>query len=291
MSDAEPTKILEWIRSRVELGTVVSVLVGAITYVGRTFYGSYFGFYSLSAADVEISSWDNLRIAAFVLALSSLLIVLVYRSRWRNPERFIDCLRDNVPLFVIVLMLTIIAVSVYATNVESTSQWIDSLISNRNLADTNRILTSHVESALRWLVLLAPIPTAAMTVLLASWRRWSFSRFLMERSGGFRLIVLTAYLAVSLLICSIWGRAVAFCEFVGLLETPQIVITLNEGHTFQPSTSLYLISRNGSLWCLAERSSGRSKPINVWMVPQASIKIAQTIPGSTGWSVFREYFK
>jgi len=284
-------KILKWVRTRIEIGTAATILTGAVTYVGRSYYGAYFDFYSIPESSVETSLFDNIMISIVVAIFSVALIGVIYLSQEDEAKGFWGLFRDNVPLFVVLLLGIIVAVEIYWTNVESLSSWISSLISSPEMVARNKILTGRVEFFLRWMIVFSPVPTALVLVVFASFRGFSFSRFLMRRSTGIRIFFLCLYLLLLLHVCGIWGRATAFAEFTGLLNKPEVVVTLTDGQTFQPDKTLYLVAQDSSTLCFSSKSFGNNSPVSAWIVPQGSVKYMQTKPGSTQWNVLLDYFK
>src|SRR5438876_7566999 len=97
-------KALGWIRTNVEIGFVVSILTGAVTYVGRCYYGSYFDFYSIPSGYVDTSLFDNIMISVAVAIFSLSLIGMVYRSQDDKSKGFWASIHGNVPLFVVLLL-------------------------------------------------------------------------------------------------------------------------------------------------------------------------------------------
>jgi hypothetical protein len=283
--------IFAWVRSRIELSSILSILTGAVTYVGHCYYGSYYDFYSIPSESIKIPLSESIIVSVGVGVFSLALIGMVYRSQTVGLGGFWGVVSDNVPLFVIFLLVTIVAVDIYWSNVESASSWLSSLVPSRSMLAQNEVLTARVETFLRLMIVLAPVPVALVLVGLVSAFGYSFSHSVMEASSSARIGVLCLYLLLLLRVCCIWGRATAFSEFAGLLAKPEVVVTLEDGKIFQPAETLFVVAVSDSELYFCGKSSGRDSPVDSWIVPLQSVKFMQAKPGATRWDVLLKYFK
>jgi hypothetical protein len=225
-----------------------------------------------------------------VAILSVLLMGAVYyNSREPNDGRFATAIRHNLPLLVIIGLVVVVALQIYWSNVEVVSSWLSSLLTNPKLLEDNRRITARVESFLRWMIIVAPVPLAFAVVIFLSVRRWSFSRFLMSRSAGMRITVALAYLLLVLRVCSIWGTATAFGEFVGVLAMPDVSVTLSDGNEFQPGKALFLVARNAGASYVCERSSGKESVVSAWSIPHGSIRYMHVSHRPSQWKTLLKY--
>src|SRR5215470_16483784 len=211
-------KLLTWTRSEIEIGLVVSSLVAVATYVGNFYYTSYFDFYFIDSANITIPLANSIRSFVIIFIVSTLLIYMVASAEFHERESFGAALRDNVPLFIILILLSGWAIDVYWSNVESLSDWLSRTLKDPDWRQKNEQLTPQVTHFLKWALLIGPLSIASITVLTLSFKKFSFSGFLMSRRLGVRLMVLGLYVLLVLGMASACGRVVGFLEFTGVLK-------------------------------------------------------------------------
>jgi hypothetical protein len=285
------SKLLTWVGSKIEIGAVISLLVAVATYVGDFYYRSYFDFYFIDSADIAIPLVDSIRTFAIILVVSSLLIGMVASAELRKSSSFLMALRDNVPLFVILILLSGWAIDIYWGNVESLSNWLSGTLKNDNLREKNEHLTLQVSHFLKWALLIAPLSIASVAVFVLSIMKFSFSSFLMCRTLGVRLLILSLYVLLVLGMASACGRAFAFLEFTGVLKKPEITVTLNDGKTFQEGRSLYLVVKSEGVFYVAARSGFPDASVKTWEIPQSMVKHVEFHSSKVNPQPFFDYMK
>jgi hypothetical protein len=239
MSDTA-TRLWTWIRSKIEISAIISILVGVSTYVGDVFYQAYFRFYNIDGAGITIPLIDGIRTFAIILFVSVCLISLIASAQLRTETSFFRALLDNVPLFIVLLFVCAWAIGFYWQNVDTLSSWLAALVKDPRLQEENRVLTVQVTRFLRRAILIAPFLIAAVTVVSLAAFRLSFSGYLMKGTFTIRMFFLALYTVFALSMAGSCGKAFAFLEFTGAFERPELAITLDDGKIFQEGSSLYL---------------------------------------------------
>lgn len=282
--------LLEWARSKVEVGAVVSLLFAVATYIGNYFYTSYFDFYFINGSDIKIPVADSIRTFVVIFFLAGLVIWMVVSSEARKKESFSRALCDNVPLFIVLFLFSGWAINIYWSNVETLSGWLSGALKDSALREQNEQLTHQVTHFLKWFLLIGPLPISLVVVLLLSFRRFSFSNFLMSLSVGGRFLILLVYVFLALDMARACGRIVGFLEFSGALDKPDIVITLSDGSRFQDGHPLYLIVKSEGVFYVAERAKSVDLK-KTWQVPQSVIKHVELSPKKASSQNIMGYFQ
>lgn len=271
MNDMTST-LWDWVRSRIEISAVVSIVVGVSTYVGDVFYKSYFQFYNIFGADIKIPVIDGIRTFAVILVVSVCLISLVASARLRTRSSFSRALFDNVPLFIIVIFLSAWAVGFYWQNVNTLSPWLSALVTDPKMRAQNQVLTAEVTHFLERAILIAPFVIATIVVISLSAFGLSFSAYLMQGSARIRLVFLAVYVVFAISIASACGRVFAFLEFSGAFQRPDMLITLDDGKIFQEGSSIYLIMETDGNLYVSKKPSLNDKTVKSWAIAKSNIK-------------------
>lgn len=266
------TRLWTWAQSKLEISAVVSILVGVSTYVGDVFYQSYFHFYNIDGSGIKIPLIDSIRTFAVILLVSVCLISLVASAKLRTETNFFRALLDNVPLFILLVLVCGWAVGFYWQNVNTLSAWLAGLVKDPNLQNENRVLTLQVTSFLRRAIFIAPFIIAGTIVASMSAFRLSFSGYLMNGPLRIRVFFLALYTVFALSMASFCGKAFAFLEFTGAFERPELAITLGDGQIFQQGSSLYLVVETDSALYVSRRPVGQDMTVRSWLVEKSSIK-------------------
>lgn len=271
MSDTA-TSLWTWVRSKIEISAVISIVVGVSTYVGDVFYQAYFRFYNVDGAGIKIPLLDGIRTFAIILIVSVCLISLIASAKLRTETSFFRALLDNVPLFIVLVFVCGWAIGFYWQNVDTLSSWLAALVKDQRLQEENRLLTLQVTHFLRRAILIAPFLIAAATVVSLSAFRLSLSGYLMRGAVSVRLFFLALYTIFALSMAGACGKAFAFLEFTGAFERPELAITLDDGKMFQEGSSLYLLAETDSALYVARRPIGQDTTVRTWLVAKSNIK-------------------
>ena len=267
-------RLVEWARSRVEIGAVASIITTVAAYVGQRFYKSYFEFHLLDGVNIEVPLADSARVFAFVLLVSAVVVLLALKGNDAKPASALSALSDNVPLFVVLVLTGVLAASIYLSNVEDVSRWLDQRMGQSALR-TDAL--SHVPTVVsflhRWMIA-GPVVLSAVVVGVASAARWSFSNHLLRQSATVRYAYLAIYIVLLLAAASAAGEADAYLERTGVLSRAEITVLLNDGTSIGSKSPAYLITKADSTYYVATAGTGET-PIMTWAIPQEAIRISE----------------
>lgn len=285
------SKLLAAIQSKFEAGTIFSILVATSTYVGNFFYKSYFDFYFIDSADITIPLADSVRTFLIILAVSSLLIGMVATAERHARQTFATVLVDNLPVFILVMLLSAWAIDIYWNNVGTLSSWLSGALKDSNLREQNAQLTLQVQHFLKSALLIGPPLIAATAVLGLSFKRISFSRLLLAQSLSKRLTVLCIFVLLALNMASMAGKLFAFMEFTGIVAKSEIRITLTDGNAFQDGHVLYMVTRSGGIFYVAAKSRTDDHRVRAWQVAQPAVRFIEVHAPTANPAPFLEYLK
>jgi hypothetical protein len=105
------------------------------------------------------------------------------------------------------------------------------------------------------------------------------------------MLILGMYVITVLGVASIYGRTLAFLEFTGVFNRPEIIVTLNDGKIFQEGRSLYLIAKSEGVYYVAARSTNPISTEKTWQVPQAMVRHIEFHSGIVNPTPFFDYLK
>lgn len=266
------SELIKFIRSKIEIGAIASSLTAVAIYFGNFYYTSYFDYYFIDSTDIAIPISNSVRSFLVIMVISAVLVYMVASVEIQKKNSFWSALRDNAPLFVLLLLLSSWAILVYWSNVDSLSGWLSIALKDESMRKQNEFATQQVVTFLKWAILIAPPLIASIVVLVLSAKKFSFSELLMSRSVGLRGAALILYLFLILSIASAFGKLVGFLEFNGILRKPTLVITLTDGKKFQEGSSLYLLVKSEGVFYISARAISVDSKLMTWQVPQSAIK-------------------
>jgi hypothetical protein len=284
-------ELLESAQSKIEVGTVVSVLVGTATYVGNFFYKSYFDFYFIDSADITIPLADSVRTFIVILVAAGLLLAMVATAERHAQQTFGTVLVDNIPLFVLLLLLSAWAINIYWDNVESLSEWLAGALKDNKLREENAQLTPTITHFLKHSLFIAPPAIAAAATLLLSWKKFSFSKFVLAQSIKRRFLLLCIFVLLTLNMARVAGHLIAFLEFSGITAKSEIAITLTDGKAFHEDQVLYLVTKSAGIFYVAARSGQTDHSVRTWQVAQPSIRYIEFRPPKSNAAPFFDSLK
>jgi hypothetical protein len=271
-------RLLAWARNHIEVGAIASILTTVAAYVGQRFYTSYFEFFLLDGIDIPVPMADSGRVFAFILLFSLAMVLLALHQR-DSARRlsFLSALADNVPLLVVMAFAGVLSANFYLDNVEALSSWLTDAVPRQDLRKTSATQTPVVVAFLhRWMIFGPPL-LAAVIVLVASARRWSFAVHLQRQSRERRYGYLAIYIVLLLNIASSAGHARAFLERAGFLSRPEVRVTLNDGKAVGNAVPTFLITKVDSTYFIASIGD-RTTSVETWAIPQGSVKVIEFVP-------------
>ena len=267
-------RLITWARSHIEIGAVASIVATVAAYVGQRFYRSYYAFHLLEGINIDVPLVDSARVFAFVLVLSAAVVLLALKGNDARPASAISALSDNVPLFVVLVLVGALATSFYLENVEVLSRWLDQKLQHSTLRND---ALSHVPTVISFLhkwMISGPIVLSAVVVGVASMFRWSFSNHLLRQSPTVRYAYFALYVVLLLAAASAAGEADAYLERTGFLGRAEVKILLNDGTTIGNSPPAYLIAKADSTYYIAAAGNSDT-PVTTWAIPQGAIKLIE----------------
>src|SRR5207237_3027364 len=120
--------VVPWVREHAALGTIGATLAGAASYVGNLYYDSYYAFYLIDSGLIGVPTGRAVSVFVVVFVMSASLVALMVRSHSGHPISRVTALRENIPLFVLLFLLTAFAIDIYWNNVETLSSWLNGLL-------------------------------------------------------------------------------------------------------------------------------------------------------------------
>lgn len=264
--------VLRWVRTHLELSAAWSIVAAFATFVAGGYYRSYYSYYSIDSANITIPLAASVLTFLVIVGLAGALAVLTARADRRGLPTVTSAFIDNVPLLVLLTLLSALAIDLYWSNVELVSSWIEILVRDRRLTAESRRLTPTVVAFLRTAMVVGPATLPILVVAALSLRRFSFARFLNSQTRGMRYSFLGLYLVLTLLTSSAMGHLVAYLQYERILDTPDVSITLADGSMLAPSSRLFLITKSDADFYVATKSDGSGARVRSWLVPRSAIK-------------------
>lgn len=245
-------RIIDWLSSNLELGSAITLLTGSVIFLGDVYYTAYFEQYSIPRREVMVSFLEYLKISLVYVIVTAFLLALMVASKSKSPTSFVDALKGNTPLLVLLFLIAVVFVDLYWSNVRSMSSWLSVFATNSELKLRYERNTKVVEYYLRWAVIVAPMAIAILTTVVLSIRKKSFSYYVLKRSATFRGVGFVAYIFLVIYVAETSGKVTAFLESIGVFKTQQVTITLKDRANFE-NQELFYVGRSENNYFFAKQ--------------------------------------
>jgi hypothetical protein len=290
LADPRIQAAIDWGRKNVALGTVGTVLAAVASYVGGFFFRSYYDFYFIDASLIKVPAAEAIASFVVIFVLSAALVALVVRSGPPHALTFSVALQENIPLFVLLFLLGALVIDIYWSNVETMSSWLAGMVHEEAMLERNQRLTPIVTHFLKRALLLGPLAIASVVFIGASLLRFSFARFIMRRGLPLRALFFAMFVMLALSVAGSAGKAVAFLEFTGVLNRPELIITHSDGKRFDAGGPVYLIARTDSVLYVSRKMT-EERRVATWLIPQSAVRHIEFRKSESESKRLLDYFK
>lgn len=265
-------RALKWIRANLEQTVILSALTAGAAFVANFYYSGFYSFYFIDSESIDTPLADKLCIFAIILVAAVALMMLVARSEESGQETIATAFLDNVPFLMLLILVTVLAVDIYWSNVETLSVWTHSLLKNSQLVTIDEQATEKLAGYLQVGIVILPAVLPLIVVVALSLRRYSFSRFILSRTRATRLGLLGAYIVLTLEMARACGHFVGYLEFHGMVHPERAIVTLTNGTEIGGSNPVFLLIKSNDQYYVASRwASGNERP-QVWILPVDSVR-------------------
>lgn len=265
-------KVAAWVRGHIELSVVGSAMTALVTFVGGRFYDAYYGFFLLDSEYIPVSFRQALTVCLPTAGLSLAMLYAIYGSRAPRVSTFWESLRGNLPLLVILGLLTVCAIDLYMRNVADIAAYIQGQgIGGLSAAQLQHVV-DLVKHFLRLAIVVAPLPVAMAIIVVASTQRLSLSAYLTKGSFVRRAGFFMGYMVLVGVSLGIFGRTFALLEYFGARENPRIQIYLSDGSEYLAQQKLFLLAQDDKSWIVTAVATTGSMDVRSWYISRSAVR-------------------
>jgi hypothetical protein len=263
---------IEWARSHIELSFVLTTLTAAAAFVAGFYYSGYFAFYHVDSANIPVSLAKNLQTFLVILIVAVSLAMLIARAERTPAITFGSAFIDNIPFLFLLVLITALAIDLYWSNVEFSAQWLARLLGDKDSVDLSDRLTREVVGDLKVAMVVGPAVLPPLVVVIASFCRFSFSRFVLSQSRAARFALLGVYVVLTFASARACGHLVAYLDFKGVFDNPSVVITLSDGKDLGREAPVFIVAQSDSQYFIATKGMAGEEHPDTWILPMGSVQ-------------------
>lgn len=266
------TRALKWIRANLEQTATLSALLAGAAFVANFYYSGFYSFYFIGSESIDTPLADKVCIFAIIMVTAGALMILVARSGESGDKTIAGAFLDNVPFLILLILLTVLALDIYWSNVESISAWTLNVFKNTKLVTIDERAVTELERYLRVGIVVVPAIFPPIVVTALSIRRFSFSRFILARAPPTRLGLLGAYIILTLMMAHACGHFIGWLQFRGVIDPDRAVVTLTNGTEIGTVNPVFLLTKSNGQYYVATRWVRGHQSPKVWIFPSGSVR-------------------